>query len=176
MGKKPFKKGSGKGGWLFFGLVLFLYASIALCNYALAKQSFLFFGQTLIKVLPVLVLVFCLILILNLILSPQRVKTYVGAASGIKGWLLAIVAGILSTGPIYAWYVLLSELKQKGMKTSLLAVFLYSRAIKLPLLPLLVHYFSLRYTLVLSLYLVVFSIISGVLTEVLVNRHHRQRS
>ena len=160
---------------MFFGLVLLIYAGTAIVNYALAEQSLLFFGQTLVKVLPVLVLVFGLILFFNLILSPQRIKAYVGTASGLKGWLLAIVAGILSTGPIYAWYILLSELKQKGMKTSLMAVFLYSRAIKLPLLPLLVHYFSLRYTLVLSFYLVVFSIISGVLTEILVNQHERPR-
>jgi len=42
---------------------------------------------------------------------------------------------------------------------------LYSRAVKLPLLPLLVHYFGLGYTMVLVLYLIGFSIIGGLLME-----------
>ena len=80
---------------------------------------------------------------------------------------VALVGGIFSTGPIYSWYMLLSELKQQGMKQSLMAAFLYSRAIKLPLLPLLIHYFGLTYTLILSLYLLVLSIASGIMTAIL---------
>ena len=51
------------------------------------------------------------------------------------------------------------------MKTSLAAVFLYSRAVKLPLLPMLVHYFGITYTMVLVGYLILFSIISGLVME-----------
>lgn len=47
------------------------------------------------------------------------------------------------------------------MHPSLAATFLYARAIKLPLLPLMAHYFGLAYTVVLSLCLLVFSVISG---------------
>jgi hypothetical protein len=75
------------------------------------------------------------------------------------------VAGILSTGPVYAWYAVLHDLRQKGMRASLVAAMLYSRAVKLPLLPLLVHYFGLGYTMVLALYLIGFSIIGGLLME-----------
>jgi uncharacterized membrane protein YraQ (UPF0718 family) len=60
---------------------------------------------------------------------------------------------------------MLSELKQKGMRTALIATFLYSRAVKLPLLPLMVHYFGVVYTLILCLYLIIFSVISGILVE-----------
>ena len=68
-------------------------------------------------------------------------------------------------GPIYPWYAMLSELRQKGMRNALIAAFLYSRAVKLPLLPLMIHYFGVAYTLVLCLYLIVFSIISGIVVE-----------
>ena len=81
------------------------------------------------------------------------------------GWLTAIVGGVLSTGPVYPWYALLQDLREKGMKTSLAAVFLYSRAVKLPLLPLLVHYFGITYTMVLIGYLIMFSVISGLVME-----------
>ncbi|MEA2074619.1 MAG: hypothetical protein U9O85_02630 [Euryarchaeota archaeon] len=60
---------------------------------------------------------------------------YAGEGSGIKGWFLAISAGIISHGPIYIWYPLLKELRDRGMRSGLIAAFMYSRAIKIPLLP-----------------------------------------
>jgi len=51
------------------------------------------------------------------------------------------------------------------MRTSLISVVLYNRAIKLPLLPLLVHYFGLAYTVVLAFYLIGFSIIGGIILQ-----------
>jgi len=68
-----------------------------------------------------------------------------------------------SSLPVYTWYALLRELREKGMRASLAAVFLYSRAVKLPLLPLMIHYFGTAYTLVLCLYLIGFSLVTGVL-------------
>ena len=65
----------------------------------------------------------------------------------------------------YTWYALLAELRAKGMRTALAAVFLYARAIKLPLLPLLAHYFGLRYMIVLSLFIAAFSILNGRIME-----------
>jgi len=110
-------------------------------------------------------LVFLLLFIANLMLEPKRIKRYLGKESGIKGWVTAVFGGILSVGSIYAWYTMLSELQQKGMRNALIAVFLYCRAVKLPLLPLMIHYFGVAYTLVLCLYLISFSIISGILIE-----------
>jgi hypothetical protein len=52
----------------------------------------------------------------------------------------------------------------------LAAVFLYSRAVKLPFLPLMIHYFGTAYTLVLCLYLLGFSIMNGVLMVKLEDR------
>jgi hypothetical protein len=70
-------------------------------------------------------------------------------------------------GPIYAWYTALAELQQKGMRTAFVATFLYSRAVKIPLLPLMIYYFGPGYTIVLCLYLMVFSVINGILIETL---------
>jgi uncharacterized membrane protein YraQ (UPF0718 family) len=146
-------------------VVLMIYGLTAVVDSELALRALAGFTQLLDKVLPALALVFVLIFAINLLLDPQRVRKYLGKQSGIKGWLTAIVAGILSTGPVYAWYAVLRDLRQKGMRTSLVAVLLYSRAVKLPLLPLLVHYFGLNYTLVLVLYLIGFSVISGLIME-----------
>jgi uncharacterized membrane protein YraQ (UPF0718 family) len=158
------RKRSVRGGWLFLMVMLLVYGAIALLDPSLAARSLSFFTRVLIQILPVLALVFILFVLFNLMLTPERIRNYVGKTSGLKGWLLAMAGGIFSTGPIYPWYILLGELKQQGMKPSLAAVFLYSRAIKLPLFPFLVHYFGVQYTLILSLYLIFFSLLSGVIT------------
>jgi len=86
---------------------------------------------------------------------------------------MAVVGGTLSVGPIYAWYALLRDLKTKGMRTALIAVFLHNRGIKLPLLPLMIHYIGVAYTLVLATYMTLFSLLSGILVEKMVDRKPR---
>ncbi|MCK4743853.1 MAG: hypothetical protein KAT25_08540 [Sulfuriflexus sp.] len=172
MKNKPQKNTKkGRCGWLFLAIVLLIYGVTALFDSELTLKAMTSFIHLLDKVLPVLLIVFILIFIVNLLLEPALVKKYLGSRSGIMGWLTAIVGGVLSTGPIYPWYALLKDLREKGMKTSLAAVFLYSRAIKLPLLPMLVHYFGITYTMVLVIYLIVFSIISGLVIEQIDNVH-----
>jgi uncharacterized membrane protein YraQ (UPF0718 family) len=165
MVKKHTKKRGITNGWKFLMVVLVIYGISGLINASQTSRAIGAFTQLLDTVLPALALIFLLIFSIDLFLNPKRIETYLGQQSGIKGWLVAIIGGILSTGPVYAWYALLSELKQKGMRPSLVAVFLYSRAVKLPLLPLLVHYFGIRYTIVLILYLIIFSLIGGLAME-----------
>jgi uncharacterized membrane protein YraQ (UPF0718 family) len=110
-------------------------------------------------------LVFVLLVVVDLVLNARQIAQRGGHPAGARGWLLALGAGILSAGPIYAWYPLLAELRGKGMRASSAAVFLYAGAIKLPLLPLLFHYFGAAYSIVLSLYLAGFAILSGVVME-----------
>lgn len=153
----------GLGGWLFLLLVLAVYGVIGAVDTETASQALSFSAKVMQNVLPVLVIVLLMLLAADLLLEPKWVKRNLGREAGIKGWFIATVGGVLATGPIYAWYALLQELREKGMRASLAAVFLYSRALKLPLLPLMIHYFGIAYTLVLCLYLLGFSIVSGIL-------------
>ena len=153
------------GGWIFLILMLAVYGMVWLLNPMATSQALTFFFQIMGQVLPVLGLVFLLLFIANLVLEPKWIKRYLGKGSGIKGWVAAVLGGILSVGSIYAWYTMLSELQQKGMRNALIATFLYSRAVKLPLLPLMIHYFGVTYTLVLCFYLIGFSVITGIVIE-----------
>ena len=155
----------GQGGWLFLALVLLAYGLLWLVNSDATTQALSFFTQVMGQVLPVLGLVFLLLFITNLMLKPKWIKRYLGKGSGIKGWLAAVISGILSMGPVYPWYTMLGELRQKGMRDALIVAFLYSRAVKPPLLPLMIYYFGMTYTLVLCFYLIGFSIISGIMIE-----------
>jgi len=170
------KEKSGKmtrGGVIFLLIVMCLYALAFLVDAELALNALVFAARLLYQMLPVLLLVFALIFLSNLLVKPDLVHANVGRNSGLRGWAVAVVGGILSVGPIYAWYALLRDLKTKGMRTALIAVFLYNRGIKLPLLPLMIHYFGVAYTLVLATYMTLFSLLSGILVEKMVDRKPR---
>lgn len=153
------------GGLLFLLIVIALYG-FAFITTPDSTLKALGFAKTLgYQLLPILALVLLLLFLSNLLIRPDWVIKHLGKDSGPKGWILAVVGGILSVGPIYAWYALLGDLKAKGMRSGLIATFLYNRGIKLPLLPLMVHYFGLQYTVILATYLTLFSLLSGVLLE-----------
>ena len=159
-----------RGGNIFLLIVMCLYALAFMVNAELALNALAFSTNLFHQLLPVLLLVFVLIFVSNLLVKPDWIRANMGRDSGLRGWSLAIVGGILSVGPIYAWYALLRDLRTKGMRTALIAVFLYNRGIKLPLLPLMIHYFGLAYTLVLATYMTLFSLLNGILVEKIVER------
>ncbi len=113
----------------------------------------------LLKVLPIMVLVFILMLLVNLFVDRKKLMKI------RRGWLFAVVGGILSTGPIYLWYPLLAELRKKGLTYGQIACFLYNRAIKLPLIPLMIAYFGWKYTVTLLLVMVFASLVQGIIID-----------
>jgi len=153
------------GGWIFLILVGLIYVVVALLNLGVVEKAFFGFLQLVWKMIPVLGLVFVFIFLSNVVLREGSITRYLGRRSGLKGWLITISAGILSAGPIYMWYPLLSDLKEKGMREGLVATFLYNRAVKIPLLPMMVYYFGLIFTVVLMVYMILFSIITGLVFD-----------
>ncbi|MCK5107426.1 MAG: hypothetical protein KAQ83_01750 [Nanoarchaeota archaeon] len=116
--------------------------------------------KLLITILPSLLLVFLLLVITNYFITK---KTIVKHFQGKHGWLTAIIFGMLSSGPIYMWYPLLSDLKDKGLSNGFIATFLYNRSIKLPILPLMVSYFGIVYVIVLTLVMALTSLLQGLI-------------
>jgi len=159
-----------RGGVIFLLVVISLYAVAFLVDIKPAQNALAFAARLLYQLLPVLLLVFVLIFVSNLLVKPDWIRSNMGRDSGLRGWIMAVVGGILSVGPIYVWYALLRDLKTNGMRTALIAVFLYNRGLKLPLLPLMIHYFGVAYTLVLAIYMTLFSLLSGILVEKIVER------
>lgn len=154
-----------RSGLIFLLVVGGLYAVALLFDAESALNALAFSSQQVLRLLPALALIFALLFLANLLVNPDWVRDNMGRNSGWRGWAMAVVGGILSVGPIYTWYPLLRELRDKGMRTALIAVFLYNRGIKLPLLPLIIQYFGITYTLLLAAYMTLFSLISGILVE-----------
>ncbi len=159
------KKESVFGAYLFLLIVVMIYFVVFLFDSSRTLVALQFSSGMLKKLLPVLGLVSCFVFLNNLLVKPSWVKHHVGHESGWKGVSIAIIGGALSMGPIYVWYGVLQEFQQKGMRTSLIASFLYARSVKPQLLPLMIYYFGWLYALVLVFYLIIFSVFNGVLTE-----------
>jgi uncharacterized membrane protein YraQ (UPF0718 family) len=117
--------------------------------------------KILLIILPIMLIVLLIMTIIDFFLKEEKISNLLGAKSGLKGFSIAAFAGIISHGPIFAWYPMLDSLRKKGMSLGLVAVFLYTRAIKLPLVPLLVLYFGWNFILIWFLYLVLASFLVG---------------
>jgi len=151
--------------WIFLSAVALLYLILGLWDAQIVFAAFEVFLALLKRMLPVLGVVFALLFLSSLLLSPKSINRYLGKGADIRAWLVTVIAGILSAGSIYLWYPLLGDLKSKGMRDALIAVFLYNRAVKIPLLPIMIYYFGIRIVAILSILMILFSILNGLLVE-----------
>ena len=120
-------------GLILFCITLFIYIILFLFKREIVFSSLHYFIHIFLRVSYIVLIVFLFIFITNLFLKPKFLIKYLGKGSGVKGWVIAIVSGIISMGSIYLWYPLLKELREKGMKKGLIATFLYNRVVKIPL-------------------------------------------
>jgi uncharacterized membrane protein YraQ (UPF0718 family) len=116
-----------------------------------------------------LALVFGVMLATNAFVHPARIAKLLGRDAGLKGMALAMGAGILSVGPIYAWYPLLRKLRDEGAGEGPMAVFLHNRAVKPPLLPVMIGYFGWPYVLSLTVLTILASLVLGLALRLLGN-------
>jgi len=152
-------------GLYFLGFVILLYIILYLLNPNSIYKPLNVSLNIFIQIIPVIIMVIVLMGFSNYFLKPKIILKYLGRESGTKGWILAIVFGIVSHGSIYVWYPFLKDLHKQGMKTSLIAVFLYNRAIKIPLLPIMIFYFGIPFVIVLMIYMILASVIEGKVLE-----------
>jgi uncharacterized membrane protein YraQ (UPF0718 family) len=150
--------------WIFLISTIVVYFLTLLLNKSLFYSSIIFFWQILLKVVPIFILVFILMIFTNRFVTPKFILKHV-KQKGMKKWVFAIIGGILSTGPVYMWYPLLADLKNKGLNNGLIACFLYNRAIKVPLLPLIILYFNWKFVVILTIVMIFASIVQGLIID-----------
>jgi len=157
------KKNSSKNkiSLVVLSVISAAYAVLYFTNGALFQKSMGKFLGLVIQIAPFLLLVFIIMFFNFWFLKPEMIKKYLGEQSGLKGYIFAILAGIISVGSVYMWYPLLKELRGNGMSDRLIAIFIYNRSIKLHLLPLMILYFGLTFTSALTAATVLFSLIIG---------------
>jgi uncharacterized membrane protein YraQ (UPF0718 family) len=170
-GAKPPRGPGSNGGrqsrtdWYLLAGTALLYVALFAVDPNNATAALASSWSLALTIAPILLLVTLFVALSNYAVTPAAIATYLGADSGATGYVIAAVGGVLSHGPVYAWYSLLADLRDRGMRDGLIAVFLYNRAIKLPLLPLFVYYFRIEYAAVLLCTMVVASIVQGIAIE-----------
>lgn len=164
--KKQDKPFAFRGKYLLL-IVLILYGVVFLINGPSAQLALQKSGAVLTKILPIFCVIILFTALLNYFLQPRQIARHLGHESGARGWLWALAAGVISHGPMYAWYSLLEDLRSHGMKDELIVVFFASRAIKIPLLPMMIGYFGLTFTILLSFYILLGAILQGLCMQLM---------
>jgi len=152
----------------FFIAVGLVYMVTAVFNLELVKISLIDFWHIFTKILRIMSFVLLVMTVMNLFLNSKKSKKYLGKSKGWKSRAFAIIAGILIWWPPYILYPMLGELKKQGMNNALLSVFLYNRNVKIPFIPISIIYFGVTFTVILSIYIMLFSVLNGVIMGKLV--------
>lgn len=152
-------------GNYFFLIVILIYLIIFLIKPEAISPSLKFFINLLKTIIPVFIIVFILIALINYFIEPKTLVKHLGKSVKAKGWIISIITGIISTGPIYMWYPLLSDLQKHKIRNGFIAAFLYCRAIKPALLPIMIFYFGLQFTIILTIVMIIMSILQGYTLE-----------
>ncbi len=108
---------------------------------------------------------FVIMFVLNMFVKPAHVTRLLGKGARAKGVVISALAGMVSTGPIYAWYPLLKDLREKGASEFHVANFLSHRAVKPFLLPVMVLYFGWMFTLVFNVLIVAGALLTALVVS-----------
>jgi len=141
------------------------YLAAALLDPLRTAEALKFSGYLGLRIAPIMILVIIFMGLMNHFIAPKTVSRYLGRKSGLKGWALATAAGIISHGPMYVWFPLIQDLRSRGMSNGLVAVFLCCRAIKVPLLPVMLYYFGWLFVVLLTGYTLLAGIAQGIIMD-----------
>lgn len=164
------KKTESKMPLVFFAIISIGYVLLYFINHSLFLKSFNRFIELSKQITPFLVIVFIIMFFNFLFIKPSIIKKHLGEQSGLKGYIYAIISGIISVGSVYMWYPLLKELRESGMSNKLVAVFIYNRSIKLHLLPVMIFYFGMKFTIVLAILSILFSLVIAFIIQKFVSQ------
>lgn len=166
------KRSFGMKSWIFPLCVGAAYPILWGVSPERTVQALRAAGHVLEQAAVPLLLAFLMMLLLNLFLTPAHVSRFLGRKAGILGILLSSAAGILSMGPVYAWYPFLASLRRKGASDFYLANFLSNRAVKPALIPLMVTYFGWGFTVIFSVFGVLNAFVAAVIVYLVTRSAH----
>ena len=158
-------------GLKFLMIVAFIYSLVIIFDFNNSLIGLDNFLNIIVKLLPIFVFIIILTTLINYFLQPKKMMNHFGKDSGKKGVFYMLLGGTLSHGPMYAWYGMLEDMRKHGLKDGLIVVFLYARAIKLPLLPFMIEIFGITFTIVINVYILIFAIVQGKLMDIFMTKN-----
>jgi len=161
-GKQPEQKFKG---FVFLGIVVLLYIILYFVDSQKTTESLQYFFKNTLRVLPIFLLVIVLTALINFYFPKGKIIKILQGKSRFRTYIYSLIAGIVSHGPIFVWYPLLNELRQKGISKGTLVTFFYGRSIKLTLIPIMIGFFGQIYTLIFMVYIAIAALLQGVLYD-----------
>lgn len=150
-------------GVKFLLVVVFIYAFTAFVNAEATLISLKSSLTILYSLIPIFIFIITITALINYFVKPKHIIKHLGEDSGVKGLFYAIISGVLIHGPLYMWYGVIKEIREGGAKEQLLITFLFARAVKLPLLVFMIDLFGLGFTLIMTLFTLIASVVQGYL-------------
>ncbi|MCF6206803.1 MAG: permease [Sulfurovum sp.] len=164
------RKSSGK---IMLLVVVVLYTITFFLSPKTGQKALASAWEIIEMVAPILLIVFFLMALLNTSIDSKYIAKHLGKESGLKGWLIALGGGILSHGPAYVWYPMLAQMREHGAREGLIVAFFYARSVKLPWLPLMVSYFGLLFTVLLTFFVIVGAWLQGLVADMLLKEKEK---
>lgn len=148
-------------GVRFLALVCIAYLVLFMTNSQQAQQSLVRALGVIRQILPIISVIVLINALINWWLPAKKMAQLFKKQDVKKTWGLAAIAGILSHGPMYLWYPMLADLRKSGVPEGTVVTYFYARAIKLPLLPLMIDYFGVIFSSVLVVYILIAALLQG---------------
>jgi uncharacterized membrane protein YraQ (UPF0718 family) len=152
--------------WAFLVSVFTLYIILFSVSSARVVSALKMSGNILFQIAIPLLIAFIIMIVLNLLSATEKISLFLSRGHGVRGIAFSSLAGIISMGPVYAWYPLLKGLREKNVSDFHLANFLSNRAIKPFLFPVMVFYFGWIYTIILNILILMGSLLTAKIVSI----------
>lgn len=114
-------------------LIAIIYGVLSITTPEIAKQSSHVMLDYLGEMVLILPPVFILMGLMEVWIPKNKIESWLGKKSGIKGIIISVVLGTLPTGPLYVAFPMTASLLRKGASISNMIIFLGSwAALKIP--------------------------------------------
>jgi uncharacterized membrane protein YraQ (UPF0718 family) len=99
----------------------------------------------------------------------EKIQSYLGNGSGLRGIVLAILLGTAAAGPLFSAFPIAKSLSEKGVRTANTVIFLGSWAtIKIPMFIMECNFLGVRFALLRLVITLPFIVLIGFLIERLI--------
>ena len=161
LNKETTGKEQGFKGIKFLGFVILLYLLLYFINAHKTIESLKYFIINTIKILPVFILVIFLTAVFNYYFPKERISQMLQGKPRWQTYIFSLLAGIISMGPVFAWYPLLKNLRDKHLENGALVTFFYAKSIKLTLLPIMIGFFGQLFSIIFMIYIALAALLQG---------------
>lgn len=156
---------------LVIGVIFFI---LLVTNTGTTGKALITAGKTFLSIVGILVSVYVFIGLFSVWVHEEQIMRHFGEGSGLKGLLYGALLGMVFHGPPVSIFPLLKSLREKGARLAVIIAIVSAFAIKLPVIPLELSLFGLRFTVVHNGLLFLTAPFLGLIMEKLLKAGHRK--